>query len=70
MLKKYHAELAGEFGNYNKENFIRAGATVGYFCDKIGFKIEEIREENDAGIFEIKLKKSIMRYATHRKGCS
>jgi hypothetical protein len=70
VLKKYHAELAGEFGNYNKENFIRAGQTVSNFCDKIGYEIVEICEEKNNAIYSIKLKNSISLYATHRKGCS
>ena len=70
VLKKYHAELAGEFGNYNKENFIRAGATVDYFCDKIGYLIEEKTVKDGVSIYSIKLKGQISRYATRRKGCS
>jgi hypothetical protein len=70
VLKKYHAELAGEFGNYNKEVFIRAGETVDYFADKIGYLIEEKTVKNGERFYSIKLKTQVSRYASRRKGCS
>ena len=73
MLKKYHLELAGEFGDYNKTSFPRAGKTVGYFAEKIGFEMKEIRQ-NGGGkrekIYAIKPRDDIARYASNRKGCS
>ena len=73
VLKKYHLELAGEFGNYNKKSFPRAGKTVGYFAEKIGFEITEIGQKgggNREKIYAIKPRDAIARYAMNRKGCS
>ena len=73
VLKKYHAELAGEFGNYNKKTFIRPTKTIGYFIEKFGFKIVEINRKTDGNrekIYQIKIDDDILRYATARKGCS
>jgi tmRNA-binding protein len=73
VLKKYHLELAGEFGNYNKESFKNAGMTVHYFAEKIGFEVNEI-EQSGAGnrerIYEINLDDAISRYANNRVPCS
>lgn len=73
VLKKYHAELAGEFGNYNKKTFIRPTKTAGYFIEKFGFKIVEIGKKtsgNRERIYQLKIDDDILRYATNRKGCS
>ena len=70
VLKKYHTELAGEFGNYNKENFMQAGRTVDNFLDKIGYEMDEISCSDGDRKYSIKLKNSISLYATSRKGCS
>lgn len=72
VLKKYHAELAGEFGNYNKKTFIRPTKTIGYFIEKFGFKIVEIDRKtggNREKIYRLKIADDILRYATNRKGC-
>jgi hypothetical protein len=73
VLKKYHAELAGEFGNYNKKTFIRPTKTAGYFIEKFGFKIVEIGKKTDGNrerIYRLKIDDDILRYAANRKGCS
>lgn len=69
-LKKYHLELAGEFGNYDKEKFTRAGKTISYFIEKIGYEITEKTVKNGASIYEILLNDDIARYANNRAGCS
>jgi hypothetical protein len=68
VLKKYHLELAGEFGNYNKETFKRAGATASNFAEKIGYEIAEKTVKDGASIYEIFVNDDIARYATNRKG--
>ncbi len=73
VLKKYHLELAGEFGNYNKKSFPKAGKTVDYFAEKIGFEVNEIGQKGSGKrerIYEIKPRDAIARYAMNRKGCS
>ncbi len=70
VLKKYHLELAGEFGNYNKETFKQAGRTAMYFLEKIGYELNEIERNESAKTFEITVNDDIARYATNRKGCS
>jgi len=68
VLKKYHLELAGEFGNYNKETFKRAGATVSNFAEKIGYEMTVKSTIHGVDNFEIFLNDAIARYATNRKG--
>jgi hypothetical protein len=73
VLKKYHLELAGEFGNYNKETFKSPAKTAMYFLEKIGYEIEETGQSgggNRERIYFLSVNESIERYATNRKGCS
>ncbi len=70
VLKKYHLELAGEFGNYNKEIFKSPAKTAMYFLEKIGYEMTETTKNNDVRLFEIFVNDDIARYALNRKGCS
>lgn len=69
VLKKYHLELAGEFGNYNKETFKSPAKTAMYFLEKLGYEMAETTKNNDVRLFEIFVNDDIARYATNRKGC-
>ncbi|MEI7795650.1 MAG: hypothetical protein WCI06_03350 [Methylococcaceae bacterium] len=72
VLKKYHAELAGEFGDYNKRTFIRPTKTIGYFVEKFGFEVNAIGQKSTGKrgtIFQLKVNDDILRYATNRKAC-
>jgi hypothetical protein len=70
VLKKYHLELAGEFGNYNKEIFKSPAKTAMYFLEKIGYEIAETTANDGVRFYEVKVNESIQRYALNRKGCS
>ena len=70
VLKKYHLELAGEFGNYDKETFKQAGKTAMYFLEKIGYEMTVKSTIHGVDNFEIFVNDDISRYALHRKGCS
>jgi hemerythrin len=66
VLKKYHLELAGEFGNYDKEKFKNAGMTVHNFLEKIGYEIAEKSTIQGVSFYEIFVNDDIARYATNR----
>ena len=70
VLKKYHLELAGEFGNYNKETFKSPAKTAMYFLEKIGYEMTVKSTIHGVDNFEIFVNDYISRYALHRKGCS
>lgn len=67
VLKKYHLELAGEFGNYDKEKFKQAGKTVSYFLEKIGYELREKTVKDGVSFYEIFVNDDIDRYASNRK---
>ena len=67
VLKKYHLELAGEFGNYDKEKFKQAGRTVSYFLEKIGYELREKTVKDGVSFYEIFVNDDIDRYASNRK---
>lgn len=70
VLKKYHEELASDFGRYDKPVFDRAGKTVAYFLEKIGIEITEVSKNNSDRFFALKLNEEIGRYVSNRAGCS
>ncbi len=72
VLKKYHAELAGEFGDYNKRTFLRPTKTIGYFIEKFGFEVKEICRKSGGDrekVYLLKVNDDILRYANNRKAC-
>lgn len=70
VLKKHHAELASEFGNYQDIKAIRIGKTVGYFANKFGYQLVNVGRESRGErnrIYEIKPIAHIERYALNQK---
>lgn len=70
VLKKYHVELCGDFGRYDKPVFDRPAKTIAYFLEKIGIEIVEISKNNSNRFFAIKLNNDIARYVNNRAVCS
>ena len=70
VLKKYHLELAGEFGNYNKETFKNAGRTVSNFLQKIGYELTESTVKDGESFYSLSVDESISRYAMNRVVCA
>ena len=68
ILKKHHAELAMDFGNYNK-NFTNPVKTIDAFLDKFGYELVETNRTNSSRFFEVKPISKISLYANNRKGC-
>ena len=67
VLRDFHFELAGEFGNYNKPTFKNAGMTTGNLLEKLGYEMKEKKTIHGVRLYEIFVNESIERYALNRK---